>query len=111
MDGRKAFDGGCRPRSAMVAASRPPHARQWVTGPAILPLSLPELPWRRARVPQRVQMLLVAQRIHGLPKAAMHPGRELPARCEILHRLLLPDGLRPVDQLEHARLEHEEAAV
>src|ERR1700679_125963 len=98
----------------MVTDKCPPQARQEVTGPDIgslaASLSLPQLPRRRTAVPQRVQMLLVARGVHGLPKAAMHPGAQLPLGRQRLHRFFLPYGLCALDEIEDAALEHEESA-
>ena len=70
-EARNALDAGCRPRSAMVTVKRPPQARQPVTGPTTL--ALPQLPRCGSLLPERIQVLLVAQSIHRLPEAAMHP--------------------------------------
>ena len=78
-DARNAFDGGCRPRSAMVT-DKPAAACAAARLPDRLIAScsaLPKLPRRGARVPQGVQVLLVAQGVHRLPEAPMHPGGEL----------------------------------
>src|ERR1700721_1000243 len=56
-------------------------------------------------------MLLIAQRVHGLPEAPMHPRRQLPVRRQIFHRFLFPHRFVPVDQLQDAGLENEESAV
>src|SRR5208282_4525397 len=64
-----------------------------------------------ALLPQCVQALLVAQRIHRLPESAMHPGSELAARSKMLHRLVLPHDAVAGDQVQHAPFQHKEAAV
>src|ERR1700736_3683126 len=101
----------------MVTVSRPPHERQPTTGPtigspsSIAWLSLPQFPRRRAALPQRIQVLLVAQRIHGLPEAPMHPGGQLTVRSQIFHGFLFPNRIMAVDEFQHAGLENEDAAV
>src|SRR5450631_4061651 len=56
-------------------------------------------------------MLLVAQGIHWLPESTMNPGGELAARGKMLHGLVFPYRIQAVDQFEHARFQHEKAAV
>src|SRR5580704_16517252 len=110
-ESRKALEAGCSPRSAIVTVRRPPHARQPATGPTIGGLSFPQFPRRRAAFPQRVQVLLVAQSVHGLPEPAVHPGGQLTLRGQIFHRILFPDRIEAVDEFQHRWLENEETSV
>src|SRR5688500_19120527 len=74
-------------------------------------MSRPDLPGRRARAPEVLEYVLVAQRVHVLPVAGMAPGAELAVVREALHRLTLPHGRIAFDIVEDAGLEHEESAV
>src|ERR1700679_3425686 len=105
-----ALEAGCIPKSAIVTARRPPQARHTETSPT-MKLSLPQLPRCRAAFPQRIQMLLIAQRVHGLPEAPMHPRRQLPIRRQIFHRFLFPHRFVAFDQFQDAGIENEESAV
>src|SRR5579885_263363 len=75
------------------------------------PRSMPDLPRRLARGPQLFQHALVAQRIHGMPEAAMLERHHLTHGGKTDNRRTLPARLVALDEIEHARGEHEEAAV
>src|SRR3981189_1743664 len=107
----KAFDAGCNPRSAIVTVRRPPQARQCATGPTIARLSFPQLPGRGAALPQGIQMLLVAQGVHGLQEAPIPPGAYLRARDQFSHRFFFPPGGGAVDQSQSAGIENKNPAV
>src|SRR5437867_4507767 len=74
-------------------------------------MSLPHLPGRFARLPQRLQTIAVAKRIHALPESLMPERRELSLCSETLQRIALQHCLIPIQILENLRLEHEEATV
>ena len=57
------------------------------------------------------QQAAVAQGIHGLPKASMHPRRQLGIGRQTFHRFLFPHGVVAFDPLQDAGIENEEAAV
>src|SRR5688572_9661746 len=73
--------------------------------------SVPRLPRRRARAPQRLEQLALADGIHRLEEAAMLVGHQLADAGQALQRLTLEDRLVVGQVVEHARLEDEEAAV
>src|SRR6185437_16991227 len=73
--------------------------------------NLPRLPWRFAGGPQFFQLVFIAQRIHGLPEAAVQIGLDLAARHERLDRLPLEHPEVVVDFGDNLGREHEEAAV
>src|SRR5271166_5510124 len=71
----------------------------------------PRFPRRLARVPELLQMTLVAQRVHRLPEALMVVHRQLAIVREPLERLPLPHRVVAVDVVADLRVEHEKAAV
>jgi hypothetical protein len=56
-------------------------------------------------------MVLIAKRIHRLPKAAVLVRDELTARGELLERLALPRGVVALDFVDRSWFDHEEPAV
>src|SRR5687767_2538331 len=78
------------------------RARTWL---------LPALPGRLARAPQVLEVVLVAQRVHRLPEAAMLVGAQLALAREALQRRRFPAGGVTLDVVDDRGLEHEEAAV
>src|ERR1700689_1807761 len=106
----KAFDAGCIPKSAIVTVRRPPQARQTEMSPT-MKLSYPQLPGRCAALPKRIQILFIAQGIHGLPKAPMHPRRQLRIPPQILHRFLFPHRVLAFYQFEDTGIENEASAI
>src|SRR5579859_3784583 len=56
-------------------------------------------------------MLLIAQRIHGLPETVMYPRGQLTVLSQIFHGLLFPNGVLAVDEFQHARFQNEKPAV
>src|SRR5690606_7035172 len=64
-----------------------------------------------AGLPQLLEALLVAQRVHALPEPLVPVGHELPVLGQLLERLALELGVVAGDVVEHARLQHEEGAV
>src|ERR1700674_2587753 len=77
----------------------------------VIKLSLPQFPRRRAALPQRIQVLLITQRIHGLPETPMHPCSQLTISSQIFHRLLFPTRIVTVDEFQDAAFEDEETSV
>src|SRR5688572_13147428 len=74
-------------------------------------IALPGLPGRGAAGPQRFELLLVAQCVHWLPEAIVDEGRQLSVGGKAAERVELPRHVVALDAIEHARIEHEEAAV
>src|SRR5262249_27593000 len=72
---------------------------------------LPDHPGRLIRSPELLELILLAERVHRLPKAGMGVGHELSAAGELRQRLGLPRGLVATDQLDAPRGQHEEASV
>ena len=61
--------------------------------------------------PQLLKLGAIAQRVHGAPEAGVTPGPEFAAVGQFSQGLEFPDGLIPVDQIQHGRIEHEEARI
>src|SRR5437016_2687198 len=73
--------------------------------------SAPRLPRRATRGPHLVEMVLVAQRIHRLPEAAVEMRRKRTLSCQTLQRLALPHGGIAFYVIENRRRQDEETAV
>ena len=71
----------------------------------------PHLPRHVPALPEALEQPDVAQRVHRLPEAVVAERHQLADLGQPLERLALPDRIVPVDVVEHARLEDEEAAV
>src|SRR5262249_1923133 len=74
-------------------------------------VAVPHLPWGPFRRPKLLEMILVSERVHGLPETVMLVGAQAPRRCQIAQWLLFPRGLRSFDVVEPLRRKREEAAV
>src|SRR5262245_21674700 len=96
---------------APVTRTRRPssEAASFTGGPASS--TAPRRPRRVAALPQPVQVLQVAQRVHALPEVAVLVGHELAFLRERLERLELEVRRVAGDEVERSRLEDEEAAV
>src|SRR5690606_33920799 len=66
---------------------------------------------RLARIPKRLEHMLVAKRIHRQPEAIVPEGGELAILGQALQRLLLPDRHVVRDVFDGTWLEHEEPAI
>lgn len=62
-------------------------------------------------MPELFKQLLVAERVHRLPKAAMLKGIELIHGGDAGQAVALPHRLIVFDQIKHLWLEHKEAAI
>src|SRR5262249_34529496 len=72
---------------------------------------VPHAPRRVARIPERAEVVDVANRVGALPEAFVVVDRELAVGGELLERLALEDARRiGVEAVEHAPVEDEEAA-
>ena len=75
------------------------------------PSSLPHLPGGLSRTPQGIELGLVPKSVHGLPEAAVLVGHQLAFTGEGFQRFALEHRGVPLDEVEDARLEDEEAGV
>ena len=64
-----------------------------------------------AAVPKRLEMILVPQGVHRLPKALMLVGHELIALHELSERRTFPGGAIAFDQVQTGRRQYEETTV
>src|SRR5262245_30380633 len=72
----------------------------------------PDLPGSLPRGPQRFEIPLVTQRIHGPPIAVVLEGSELPVGGKLLHRLALPlSSVARADIVQRPGLQHKKPAV
>ena len=61
--------------------------------------------------PTRLQLVLVAQRIHGLPEPQVLVGLQLAIAAEGFQRHRFPRHIITLDQRQHARRQYEKAAI
>src|SRR4029453_3620295 len=76
-----------------------------------MPGSFPYFPGSPASVPDFLQVVLVAQRVHGMPEPAVYVFRKLALASERLHRYPLPDSRVTVDVVKHLGREDEKTAI
>ena len=104
--------GRCRwPPATCRGRRRRARAGRRRSDSARAPASRPRAPRRAAGVPQRLQLVAVAQRVHRLPEAVVVVGGQLAARGDVAQRLLLPLRVVARDRLADGGLADEEAAV
>src|SRR5690242_1032147 len=72
---------------------------------------MPDLPWRLARRPQVLEHVLVPQRVHRLPEAAVLVRHYLPEGDEADERRAFPASVVAGDHVEAFRRQHEITAV
>src|SRR5690242_1053727 len=75
------------------------------------PASFPELPRRVAARPELVQMLVLAERVHGVEEAVVLERAELAVERELLERLLLEHAVVAAEVIEPPPVEDEESGV
>src|SRR5436189_6375079 len=73
--------------------------------------SPPQPPWRLPRLPEVFEVILVAQRIHGLPEPGMPERGQLAFIGELWQRPGLPSCGIALDAVDDRRLEDEIAAI
>src|ERR671913_172734 len=77
---------------------------------ALAAFLLPGLPGRVARLPELLEQLAIAQRIHALPEIVVAVGHQLALVGESLERVLLPLRRIAGHLVEYLGLAHEERA-
>src|SRR6476620_7744096 len=71
----------------------------------------PIFPWRATGAPQLLEVILVAQRIHGVPEPFVKVRGKVLLDGKLLHGIALPDRIVPFHVIEHFRRQHKKSAV
>src|SRR5262249_27855652 len=100
----------CPPLSSVGVRTVPIYPRCPVTSRRIRSL-FPNGPRALARFPEPFQIVLVAQRVHGRPKAVVSVSHELAVPRKFLQGRVLEHFHVAVDIVEHLRFQHEERPV